>query len=543
MREGRARRRAVLMLGASAYALLFALGSQIDARGFTEPGETALRFALALPVALGVLALLLGRVFPALQAGRGGARRPFRAAPAFLLILVCYVPMFLIEYPGSFMYDTQRQVYQIAHGRYDAFHPLAHTLLIRLCLSAYGVLQSFEKCAALYSVIQMTLMAGCFALTCASIARSCSPRAARMSAAFFALYPAHMAFASNCTKDGLFAAFFALFLALGMEMALTGRRARRRAALLVLSGAMACLLRNNMVYALAVWAALLAVPAALRRPRFGRLLLCAVLAVALSRGANAALMAATHAEDGSVVEMLSVPIQQLARARLTAPECFTDGQKALMDEVFTDANYHTQARLYTRYEPTLADPVKNDLSEDVVRARFGELAAMWASVGARCPGVYLDAFLHLALPSLYPYRTYRVAQPYIETGLQPGVLTAPFGQEPMTQPRRFAAVRAWLDEHLFSTGADGVPVIRWLFNTGGVFWLLLALALRDAYDGCWRRAAVVALPVLLYGTYLLGPVMQGRYLYPFICSLPLFAARGAGGQLDQQYEGGFGNGV
>ena len=61
MREGRGRRRVVLLLGAAVYALLFALGSQIDGRGFTSPGQTALRFALALPACLGVLALLLGR--------------------------------------------------------------------------------------------------------------------------------------------------------------------------------------------------------------------------------------------------------------------------------------------------------------------------------------------------------------------------------------------------------------------------------------------------------------------------------------------------
>lgn len=526
MREGRGRRRVVLLLGAAVYALLFALGSQIDGCGFTSPGQTALRFALALPACLGVLALLLGRVLPALRVGRGGGR--FRAGRAFALILLAYVPMLLIEYPGSFMYDTQRQAFQIATGQYDAFHPLAHTLLIRLCLSCYGVLQSFEKCAALYSVIQMTVMAGCFALTCASLARSVSVRAARAAVAFFALYPAHMAMASNCTKDVLFAAFFALFVALSLEEGKT----RGRRVLQVCSGALACLLRNNMVYALGVW---LLVLLAFRR---GRALLCAALALVMACGANAALRTATHAGGGSMLELLSVPIQQLARARLEAPECFTDEQKALMDEVFVDR--YVDAPLYMRYEPTLADPVKNGLDEATVKARFSELAGLWASVGARCPGVYLDAFVHLALPSLYPYSAYRVAQPYIETGLQPGVLTEPFGQEPMTQPRRFAAVRAWLDAHLFATGADGVPLVRWLFNTGGIFWLLLLLLLGDLYDGCWHRVSVLALPVLLYATYLLGPVMQGRYLYPFVCVLPLLAARPA---LDEAIQGRTGHGI
>ena len=33
------------------------------------------------------------------------------------------------------------------------------------------------------------------------------------------------------------------------------------------------------------------------------------------------------------------------------------------------------------------------------------------------------------------------------------------------------------------------------------------------------------LPVLLWGTFLLGPVMAGRYIYPFVCALPVLAAR------------------
>ena len=74
-------------------------------------------------------------------------------------------------------------------------------------------------------------------------------------------------------------------------------------------------------------------------------------------------------------------------------------------------------------------------------------------------------------------------------------------------------------------GADGIPVVRWLFNTGAVYWLLLLLVLYDLYGGRYDRFALSLLPVMLWGTLLLGPVMQGRYLYPFSCVLPLFAAR------------------
>lgn len=522
-RAERLRKGAVLLAGAGIYALLYALCSQIDACGSVDFAQVLPRFALAFPLALALLALLFRYLMPRLACGAAKDEKPFFTPGVFALLAACYGAMLLIQYPGSFMYDTQRQVYQVARGEYEMFHPLLHTLLIRACLSALSLLGSFEKCAALYSVIQLTLVALCFAQVCAAIFRMYGRRAARLSALFFALYPSHWAFSANCTKDGLFSAFFALFFALCFEEILCGSLNAPRRALRLAAGVLSCLLRNNMVYALAVWSACLL----LCGRRYRRLAVCGVLSIALGLGVNGVMQRATDAKDGSIIEMFSIPIQQLSRARLVVPECFAPEDIALMDEVFVDALYGESDALYTRYEPTLADPVKNYLDEDLVKARFSELAAMWLRVGRRCPGVYLDAFLNLALPSLYPYSRYRVAQPYIETGLQPGVVTAPFGQPPMTQPARFEGVRNWLNAHIFSTGADDVPLIRWLFNTGFVYWVLLMIVLYELYSGNGRRFLLLLLPVLLWGTYLLGPVMQGRYLYPFICVLPLFVCRAA----------------
>ena len=514
------RKRVVLLAGAGVYALLFALCSQIDAVGTVRLASALCRFALAFPLALALLYAWF-RYVPSRLAIKaqgieeGGAR--FLLA-AFVWLAGCYGIMFLLHYPGSFMYDTQRQVFQVASGNYEMFHPLAHTLLIRACLSLLGVLGSFEKCAAVYSLVQITLFAFCFSQVCASVRRMYGRKAACAALLFFGLYPSHMAFASNCTKDGLFSAFFALFFALCFEEVLRGNLSARRRALRLAAGTLACLLRNNMIYAFAVWMIVLL----LCGRRYRRLAVCTVAAIVLCLGANSGMQRATGARDGSKIEMLSVPILQLARARLERPDCFTQEEQALMDLVFVDALYGSSTPLYERYEPTLADPVKNYLDEALVLEKFGDLARMWARVGMQCPDVYLDAFLNLALPSLYPYSHYDVAQPYIETGLQPGVVTAPFGQPPMSQPGRFKAIRDWMYEHIYSTGADDVPVIRYLFNTGFIFWLLLLFVLSDLYAGNYQRVLLCALPVLLWGTFLLGPVMQGRYLYPFICVLPLF---------------------
>lgn len=507
---------AVLALVAAGYALLYALGSQIDMRGYTQAQETLGRFALALPVAflalLGAFEWAIARL--SAKGAQAGAAKPFCTPGAMALIFLCYVPMLLIEFPGSFTYDVTAQVFQIASGEMDAFHPLLHTLLMKFCLlDCYGVLQSIERGALLYSLIQMTLVSACFALICASLSRSCSRRAARIAAAFFCLFPYHMAFASNCTKDVLFSASFALMVTLALEKLRTGRLGRLHMALYVLSGVLACLLRNNMIYAVAAWLVLLLMGRETRRGLLAASVAVAVLALC----ANEALITLTHAGRGNIREMLSVPAQQLARAYRDAPQAFTKEDKA-------DLDWFIGNGAYGLYDPTLADPVKNQISTRHVQEDPVRVLRLWLCVGLRQPGIYLDAFLNMALPFLYPYGTYHGTAEYIEMGTSPQAITEPFGQPELVQPRRFAEIRAFLDEHIFSTGADGIPVLRWVFNAGLVIWLMLLCVLHAMYRGDWAHVCVLMLPVLLWGTYLLGPVMQGRYLYPFVCILPVLCA-------------------
>lgn len=511
--RGRIRKILVVLLGAAVYALLYALCSQIDESGTCDLAEAGRRFLPAFALAAAALILAFGALLPGaerLLQKQGGAQKPFCTAGACLLIFCCYVPMFLFEYPGSFVYDTLRQVIQVSTGYYSTFQPLLHTLLIRLCLLAYGPLQSIEKCAALYSLLQMLLLAGCFALLCASLSRTCSRRMARLAAAFFCLYPTHAALASNYTKDVLFSCFFALFLAYSLERVCRGRLSRKHTALHILCGALACLMRNNMIYAMAVWFLLLLV----FRKRVRALAGCTALSIVLAMGGNAGLVALTQADGGSRAEMLSVPVQQLARAWNEAGDRFTQEEQAMMDEVF-------MWEAYRQYEPTISDPVKDLMNKEILNTRMGDFFDLWLSVGKKCPESYLDAFLNLALPSLYPYSEYRVRASYIEIGMLEGAISNAFGQPNMVQPTRFEGVRNWLEEHIFETGMNDVPVLRWLFNTGLIFWLLL-LFLYSLYAGDGWRALVLMLAVLLWGTYLLGPVMQGRYLYPFLCALPLF---------------------
>ena len=517
--EQRNRKIGVLIFGAMGYALLYSLGSQIDVYGFTTGWETMKRFLAAFPVALLALLGIFGWLLPRLEKKHTVEEeksKPFCTWGAMALIFLCYVPMLLIEYPGSFVYDVKGQTWQISSGELDTFHPLLHTLLIKFCLiDCYNLLQSMERGVLLYSLIQMTLVSACFAWICASLSRSCSRRAAHFAVAFFCLFPYHMAFASNCTKDVLFSANFALMVTLGYEKLRTGNLDKFHGALYVTCATLACLLRNNMIYAMLAWLLILGIKKNMRQ----KLFVGSAIAVVLAFGVNEALIALMDAKRGNIQEMLSVPAQQLARVYREAPQTFDE-------EEMEDLNWLIEKEAYVDYDPTVADPVKYHINSEGLKEEPERALKLWFSIGRKAPEIYLDAFLNTALYFLYPYETYDGTGIYIETGMERGGNTIPhlFGQPDFVQPRRFAAIRAFLDEHIFSTGADGIPVLRWVFNAGLVIWLMLLCVLHAMYRGDWAHVSVLMLPVLLWGTYLLGPVMQGRYLYPFVCILPALCA-------------------
>ncbi|MBP3655509.1 MAG: hypothetical protein J6K32_02320 [Clostridia bacterium] len=520
MATGKTRRAAAAWLGGMMYALFAAFGWQAQHLGRCAPLPALAAAAVMTPLFAGLLAFLWGGG-PGRAVERLGLRRsakgqgdtPFHTGRAFAAILACYVPMFLAAYPGSFAYDVPFQLRQVFTGAYSTHHPLLHTLLLGGCVRLGQALGSINLGAALYTVIQMTALAGCFALACASIGRRCGGRRARQCAVFFALYPLHMFMSVNATKDVLFAGLFALTLALTTELIETGGGRRLHAAA-ALAGCGMLLLRNNALYALAVWLVIMAIP--LLRGRRG-VLACMAAALMMSSLVGHALQGATKAADGDMSEMLSWPIQQLARARLQEEEKLTPEEITAIDELMP-------GEAWRLYDPTVSDPVKFEFDTARFLSDPGKYARVYLSVGGKCLKTYADALLVHTYSFFYPYSEYGVSGYYLQMGVS-GEQTEQWCDFPwisQTSPlRRVVDSLSW---RFGAKGAMQIPVVGWLFNMGVIVWVMLYLWLREMYRGCWLRFGAGLLPVLLWGTFLLGPVMAGRYIYPFVCCLPVLWA-------------------
>jgi len=504
------RKRITVMLGGAMYALFAAFGWQ--AEHFGESRLLAgLLAALALwPLAMGALRWLL----------RGSERRAQKSHPqgtfspirAFFAILACYVPMLLITFPGSFAYDVPFQLEQVFSGSYSTHHPLLHTLLMGGLVKLGQRLGSINFGAAMYTVMQMTALAACFACACASIARQSSVRAAKLSAAFFAVYPLHMMMAVNATKDVLFSGLFVLTLALAREAVYFGT-SRRRILSLILCAAGMMLLRNNALYAVAVWIVLLMLIA---RRQVLRVSGAMLLGVILCVGANGIMKRATKAVDGSVSEMLSWPIQQMARVRYVHGDRLPGEAKQAVNELMPNASW-------SKYLPTISDPVKFDFDAQRLKEDPVKYARIYLSMAKAYPKTFFDALLMHTYSFWYPYSEYEVAGYYLQMEVSDEHYDWCDFERISSQslaPQLLTAL-SW---RFGAKGAMQIPVLGFVFNMGVIIWTMLYFTIREAYLGRWKGFACALGPVLLWGTFLLGPVMAGRYVYPFVCCLPVLAS-------------------
>ena len=455
----------------------------------------------------------------------------FAVPGTFFFLLLCWLPVFLAVYPGFFVYDAQDEYVQVATRVFSTHHPLVHVLLLGgIICGVHKLTDSYNLGIACYMIVQMLLVAGGFTFLLSYLRRKkVSPVLRLVSLLYLGLFPTVVMFTLCSAKDALFTLALLLLLVCLLEMGTQEKAfyaSRGWQILFVLSGMAMMLLRNNGFYAFLV---MIPVLLFLQRKRWRRLLALTVCAVAGCLLINGGLKAALQAQSGEYQELLTVPIQQLARTYKYAPEAFSTEDEKILHEILSEE----ALRLYT---PRLSDPVKyrfdnGNFAED--KARY---AGLWLRVGMKKPLIYLNAWWMTSYGFWYPDMVINVYG-----GNSVFTFTyrdnSYFGYE-VEEPGVRESKIPWLDEVYrklsLEVWKEKVPVVSWLFSPGAMFWLYAFLFARLLNN---RRYEILYpyLPVfLLWLTVLLGPTYLPRYVLFFWYALPLFLAMNDDGILSER---------
>lgn len=349
------------------------------------------------------LFLYLRESSPAFLNSRSYKLKILAAAPLLTaLFFACWLPYLLAYCPGIYHPDSIGELDEVTgYAQMMNHHPFFHLMFIKFCLWLGGFFGSVRAGLLCYSLLQMLIQAGVFAAAMIYLAeKRLSPWLLYPLGFFFALYMAAGFYSMYMVKDVLFACICLALLLLLTEESLCNYRGVKRgggslAAIVALSF-LFCISRNNGIYAFVLGFLLYAL---CNRERIKRYVLILASVLILFAGYNYVVYNVLGVAKGRSAEMLSVPLQQIARTVKLYPEELDSPEAQVLREVFP--NIQQLGELYKSY---ISDPVKQEgvFSSETFDQEPLRYARAWAGLGLRHVRTYIDAALLQCYGYFYP---------------------------------------------------------------------------------------------------------------------------------------------
>ena len=428
----------------------------------------------------------------------------------WLLLLLCWIPVFLAEYPGFFVYDATDEYVEVATRTFTTHHPLLHVLMLggSVC-GGNKVLGSINVGIAIYTVFQMVIVAAVFAW----VLSDCRTKIGyALGILWYGFFPTVVMFVLCSAKDTLFTAAMMASVILTVKLLRAGKGGKDLLALAICLVLM-MLLRNNGVYAFLVYAVVICIYVIAHDGKYKNLMTAllligmAVAIFATYKIADKALIKVTGASDAENQEILTVPIQQLARTwSVYKGEMSSDELDTLYEILPEDVLSH--------YTPNLSDPVKVGFNNERYAQNPSKYRRLWWDLLRQHPMSFMNAWLNTSVGFYYPgtvVNVYAGHEVYTFTYTE----SSYFGYEVEYPGERISFIPVidrfyrWLS---LDDDIQRIPFARLLFSMGAMLWLYALVAVILLYKKRGSEVLVgLSLPGAVWLTLLLGPTYLPRY--------------------------------
>ena len=433
----------------------------------------------------------------------------------FCLLLLLWLPVILLSFPGNICYDVIGQIEQgVGRAPYSAHHPLLHTLLVGgLVELGHRLFDSYEIGLFVYILVQAILLAAALATSVAWLSRQdfrkgkASHPILLLLLGIYVCSPMYSNMVSTAIKDIPFVAFVIWYVIGLAEIWL--HRDRLKQPLFVVGFLLVqvfmSLLRNNGFYVLVLTGLVLCVAwwkESDRKARCRNIFLLFLVPVLLSKLCSGLLLYGLSAKQGAAAEMFSLPFQQTARYLQLYREELVEEEQAAIEGVLGDVD-----RVAAAYDPDLADPVKMLYyeQEEVTGQELARYFKAWAGGFFKHPCVYLEAFFA---------HVYGWFDPEVSNALR-------YEAESDLFPRQGLFPGADKVLIFIYRLADRITPLGLLQNVGAYTWALLLLC---SYVRRKNKGMAVLLVPLLISLLIcmVSPCfyLHPRYAYPYMFTLP-----------------------
>ncbi|MDE6640141.1 MAG: hypothetical protein K2K63_06435 [Acetatifactor sp.] len=428
-----------------------------------------------------------------------------------LFLILCWLPEYLSLFPGAFSYDAYDEWQQVVSGYITAHHPVIHVLVLGYLVEwGHSLTGSYNAGIACYSILQMLLLANTFAFTVRFLHRRKLPIMAQLVILlFYGISPVVQMFSTCATKDTLFAASQLLFMLCLLHFCLEREQffsdqATRISFILSALGTM--ILRNNGLYIVLI---VLVIFLILSRERLRQAIWIAAAIAACYILYIGPFYRVLNVTSGGVEEMMSVPIQQLARVHKYDYDDLTVEDKRLLYQILPK-------EALDNYRSTVSDFVKKDFQRDAFSQNKYAFFKLWLKLGIKHPFVYVNSFLINTVDFWYPFA--------IIDGYQNGYANY-FDYrvaEPGTYVEILPRVHMFYESLSFDKETQEKPFIFLLLSPGWYWVVFFVLFAYFWYRKQWWKLIVLSVPLLNTLTVLLGPMALARYVLILFYGAPLY---------------------
>ncbi len=432
-----------------------------------------------------------------------------------ILIFICWIPAWLSIFPGAFNYDALQEWQQVREGTITAHHPVVHVLLLGGLLEmAHALTGSYNVGIAVYTGFQMAILSAVFGYTLDYLKRFHLPQWLRVVLLlFYGLSPVMQLFAISATKDVLFTAAQLVFLLQVISFCVEKEdfwKKRGQVLTLVCSAIATMILRNNGLYIVLIMFVFMFWYSRHAWKKFLLVFGAGILTYAVYVGPFYQMLSVT---PGGIQEMLSVPIQQMARVYHYDYVSLEEEDVEFLYRILPRKNLE-------QYRSTVSDFVKSGFKTEAFEENKGAFFKLWVKWGVEHPLVYVNSFLVNTVDAWYPGA--------VIDGYQDVYGKSSYFDYQVDEPGEEYVILPWLHEwyEAISTDKDAqkVPLAFLVLNPGWYFVCYLVIACYLFYRRRYQYLVPFLILLLTMLTVLLGPMVLVRYLLIFYYAMPVEVA-------------------
>lgn len=434
---------------------------------------------------------------------------------SFLIFIILGIPYFYFYYPGPVQWDGLAQLNQYFGIKFwDNHYPAISTIIMGNIFKLGKTLIDDNFGIFLFTITQSILSAIILAYTVKFISSiNSSFRFIAFSLIFYSILPFWPLNSYTFIKDTYYYLFFLLLFIQFIKVVILNDKRIINYILILIFCLIIWIFRNDGYYIILLsLIGLIIHKLSIKNILYSISILIVIISVNSFYHIN--FLPNNNILEGSIREMLSVPIQQTARFCKEAPELIS-----LKDDTVIYSAFNLNCKdLGSKYNPESSDNVKMYFRYNPTKDDLKDYFDTWLSLLKKDPVIYFDAFLNNYYGYFYPLKhEYKDGITWNTIQYSELVYTGDFNLY-MLDHRKYG--RDIIEN--VTLLIRNLPIIEFIFNVGTYTWILifyLVVSIRLKKFDYLIASAPLCITLLIC---FVSPVNAYiRYMLPIIVSTPL----------------------